>query len=188
MVNQEARELKKSVLVIIGLSMIMGIVSGPAMAEFGIGGGISYNRQLGDLRHDEEWKKDYVSYVLSLKYQFADILGLEANLDYYPGTGNDIVDYTLRPMGTVVISIPLPVLDLFNVGAGINSTYTNFNSGGGKDAWSDLSYHYKAGIQLPLTGLLWICGDCYYFVDDLKNIEDFDSDLLTFGARALLRF
>ncbi len=181
--------MKKSLLVIIGLSMISGIVPIPAMAEFGIGGGISYNRQLGDIKDDKDWNKDYVSYVLSLKYQLADILGLEANLDYYPGTGNDVVDYTLRPMGTAVLSIPLPILDLFNAGVGINSTYTSFKSGSGSnDDWSDLSYHFKAGIQIPLASLLWICGDCYYFVDDLKNIEDFDSDLLTFGARALLRF
>ena len=181
--------MKKILLVIIGLSFVLGLVSVPAIAEFGIGGGISYNRQLGDLKDDKDWNKDYVSYVLSLKYQLADILGLEANLDYYPGSGNDVVDYTLRPMGTVVLSIPLPIFDLFNAGVGINSTYTNFKSGSGdKDDWSDLSYHYKIGIQFPLTGLFWICGDCYYFVDDLKNIEDFDSDLITFGARALLRF
>ena len=181
--------MKKSLLVITGLAMILGLMSAPAIAEFGIGGGIYYNRQLGDLKNEKEWNKDYVSYVLALKYQFVNILGLEANLDYYPGTGNDVIDYTLRPMGTAVLSIPLPVLDLFNAGVGINSTYTSFKSGsGGKDDWSDLSYHFKAGIQLPITSLLWICGDCYYFVDELKNIENLKSDLLTFGARALLRF
>lgn len=181
--------MKKSLPIVIGLTIFLGIISVPARAEFGIGGGIAYNRQLGDLKDDKNWDKDFVSYVFSLKYQFVNILGLEANLDYYPGNGNDVVDYTLRPMGTAVLSIPLPILDLFNAGVGINSTYTKFeDDSGGKDDWSDLSYHYKVGIQLPLTDLLWICGDCYYFVDDLKDVEDLDSDLLTFGARALLRF
>ncbi|MFH1037103.1 MAG: outer membrane beta-barrel protein [PVC group bacterium] len=158
-------------------------------AEFGIGGGIYYNRQLGDLKNDKvrDFDKDFVSYVLSLKYQFASVLGLEGNLDYYNGSGT--IDYTLRPMGTAVLSIPLPVFDLFNAGVGINSTYTKFKEAGGtKGEWSKLSYHFKAGVQLPVADILWICGDCYYFVDDLKDIEDFNSDLLTFGARALLRF
>ncbi len=179
--------MKRQAIVALAFLLLLAAVPA-ARAEFGIGGGIYYNRQLGDLKNDKNFDKDFVSYVFSLKYQFADILGLEGNLDYYDG--NDTIDYTLRPMGTAVLSIPLPIFDLFNAGVGINSTYTKYKEAGGgsTDKWSDLSYHFKAGVQLPIADILWICGDCYYFVDNLKDIEDFDSDLLTFGARALLRF
>ena len=184
--------MKKSLLVITGLALILGFVVTPVMAEFGIGGGIYYNRQLGSIKDDSKWNDNFVSYVLALKYQFVDFLGVEGNLNYYPGTGNDYIDYTFTPMGTVVLSIPLPILDLINAGVGINSTYSSVSSTGkdlgAKDEWSDLAYHYKLGIQIPIASILWICGDCYYFVDNLKNIEDVKSDLLTFGARALFRF
>jgi len=179
----------KKIFVVMVLSAAF-LLPAPGRAEMGIGGGIFYNRQLGDIKDSDDWKfdKDFISYMVTLKYQVANVLGLEGSIDYYNGSGT--IDYTLRPMGTAVLSIPLPVLDLFNAGVGINSTYTKYkkDSGGSADDWSDLSYHFKAGIQLPIADLLWICGDCYYFVDDLKDIEDFDSDLLTFGARAMLRF
>ena len=174
------------VVAVLGLALIL---PGLVRAELGIGGGIYDNRQLGDIKNDKvrDFDKDFLSYVLSVKYQFANVLGLEGNLDYYNGSGT--IDYTLRPMGTAVVSIPLPILDLFNAGMGINWTYTRFKKNGSTTSeWSDMSYHFKAGIQFPIEDLLWICGDCYYFVDELKEIEDFDSDLLTFGARAMIRF
>ncbi len=175
-------------ILLIGILSAAFLLPTVARAELGIGGGIFYNRQLGDIRKDKDFDKDFVSYMVSLKYQIAGILGLEGSIDYYNGSGT--IDYTLRPMGTAVLSIPLPVLNLFNAGVGINSTYTKYKEAGGgsTDDWSKLSYHFKAGIQLPIADLLWICGDCYYYVDELKDIEDFDSDLLTFGARAMLRF
>ena len=177
-------------ILLVGILCAAFLIPAAARAELGIGGGIFYNRQLGDIKDSDDWKfdKDFVSYMVSLKYQVGSILGLEGSVDYYNGSGT--IDYTLRPMGTAVLSIPLPVLDLFNAGVGINSTYTKYKEAGGgsTDDWSKLSYHFKVGIQLPIASLLWICGDCYYFVDELKDIEDFDSDLLTFGARAMLRF
>ena len=170
----------------IGLALLLCgafLLPAAARAEWGIGGGIFYNRQLGDLRKDREFDRDFISYMVSLKYQAAPFLGFEGSLDYYNGSGP--IDYTLRPMGTALVTIPLPILDLFNAGVGINSTYTRYNS---SSDWSKISYHFKAGIQIPVAGLLWLQGDCYYFVDDLRDIEDFDSDLLVFGARAMLRF
>ncbi len=179
--------MKKAFLItILGAALLL---PAPAGAELGLGGGIFYNRQLGDIKDSDDWKfdKDFVSYMVTLKFQFANFLGLEGSVDYYNGGGD--IDYTLRPMGTAVVSIPIPGLDLFNAGVGINSTYTKYQTAGGsRDDWSDLAYHFKAGIQIPIADLLWVCGDCYYFVDELKDVEDFDSDLLTFGARAMLRF
>ncbi len=181
--------MKRTLLVVaLGAAFLL---PGALRAEFGLGGGIFYNRQLGDIKDSDDWKfnKNFVSYMVTLKYQVANLLGLEGSVDYYSGSSGTI-DYTLRPMGTAVLSIPIPGLDIFNAGVGINSTYTKYKklAGGSNDDWSKLSYHFKAGIQLPIADLLWINGDCYYFVDDLRDIEDFDSKLLTFGARAMLRF
>lgn len=176
-------------ILLIGLLSVACLLPTVARAELGIGGGVFYNRQLGKIRNEKNFDKDFISYMLTMKYQLIDMIGLEASLDYYNGSGD--IDYTLRPMGTAVLSIPLPILDLFNVGVGINTTYTRYKKTGTDDwttDWSKLGYHFKAGIQIPIANLLWICGDCYYFVDDLRDIEDFDSDLLTFGARAMIRF
>ena len=175
-------------ILLIGLLSVVCLLPTVARAELGIGGGIFYNRQLGKIRKEKDFDKDFVSYMLSVKYQVIDMIGLEGSLDYYNGNGK--IDYTLRPMGTAVLSIPLPILDLFNVGVGINTTYTRYKKENGDSTsdWPKLGYHFKAGIQIPIANLIWICGDCYYFVDDLRDIEDFDSDLLTFGARAMIRF
>ena len=169
------------VLIVFTLS---ALAAAPLRAELGIGGGVFYNRQLGDIKDDDGFDKDFISYMVSVKYELISLLAVEGSLDYYPGN-DKAVDYTLRPMATGLVQ-----LSFLNAGVGINSTYTKYDSpaGSSKDKWSDMSYHFKAGIQLDFFDLLWICGDCYYFVDDLKDIEDFDSDLLTFGARAFIPF
>ena len=175
--------MKKILPVWAMISTLALFVIGPARAELGIGGGVYYNRQLGDIKDDDGFEKDFISYMLSVKYEPISLLAVEGSLDYYPG--KDAIDYTVRPMATGLLQ-----LSFLNAGVGINSTYTKYESpsGGTDDKWSDLSYHFKAGIQLDFFDLLWICGDCYYFVDELKDVEDFDSDLLTFGARAFIVF
>ena len=174
----------RKILFSILIAAALAAGAGAVRAELGIGGGVYYNRQLGDIKDDDGFDKDFISYMLSVKYQPISLLAVEGSLDYYPGN-DKAIDYTLRPMATGLVQ-----LAFLNAGVGINSTYTKYDSpsGGSKDKWSDMSYHFKAGIQLDFFDLLWICGDCYYFVDDLKDIEDFDSDLITFGARAFILF
>lgn len=170
---------------VLGLLFVLAAPA-PAQVDFGIGAGVLYNKMLGSI-DASGWKidKDYFSYLLSLKMQFLGFLGLEGVLNYYPG--KDDIDYTVTPMGTATLNL---LGDLINVGVGINSSYVKYDSpaAGSGDKWSDLTYHFKAGVQIPLGGLLWINGDVYYFVDQFKNIEDFDKDYLTFGARIHLRF
>lgn len=156
----------------------------PVWAEnnFGIGGGVYYNKMLGDLDRDNfRFDEDYISYLFSMKYQFLGFLAVEGLLDYYPGSGD--LDYTLKPMGTAVLG------NFINVGVGINKSYVKYEleDEGKKSGWSDLTYHFKLGLQIPLGDALWVNADVYYFLDELKDIEDFDKDYLTFGARIHFR-
>lgn len=163
---------------VVAVILALAFAAGPATAEFGIGGGVYYNRMLGSI-HDWDIDKDYISYLLSLKYQFLGFLGVEGMLDYYPGSGD--IDYTLRPSATAVLG------NIINAGVGVNWSYVNFKHGG-KDGWSDLAYHFKLGVQIPVGPVLWLNADAFYFVDELKDIEDFNKDYITFGARAHYRF
>lgn len=179
--------MKKVISLVILCPVLMVGIALPATAggNFGIGGGIYYNRMLGDIDKDDfDIDEDYFSYLLSLKYQLLDFVGVEALLDYYNGSGN--VDYSLKPMATAVLG------SFLNAGVGINKTYFKYKSKSKspfkKDDWTDLSYHFKAGVQIPLGDLLWLNADVYYFLDELKDIEDFDKDYLTFGARVHFRF
>lgn len=172
----------KNLGIVLGMAVLLaGILIPPASAgegAFGLGGGVYYNKMLGSL-DDDKWDidDDYLSYVFSVKYQFGDWLGIEGMLDYYPGSKD--IDYSLKPMATAVLG------NFINAGVGINSTYIKYKEGAGssEDEWSDMSYHYKAGIQIPLMDVLWLNVDAYYFVDQLKDIEDFDKDYISFGAR-----
>ncbi len=172
----------KKLGIVLGLVVLVmgGLTSAVLAAEgtFGLGGGVYYNKMLGTIEKDKwDIDDDYLSYVLSVKYQFGDWLGIEGLLDYYPGRKD--IDYSLKPMATAVLG------NFINAGVGINSTYIKYKEvgGAGKDKWSDLSYHYKFGIQIPITDIFWLNVDAYYFVDELKNIQDFDKDYISFGAR-----
>ncbi len=170
--------MKHASLVLIAMVLIALLTASPASAEFGLGGGVYYNRMLGDIK-DWDIDKNYISYLLSLKYQFMDFLSVEGMLDYYPGNG--AIDYTLRPSATAVLG------NLINAGVGVNWSYVNFKSGG-DDKWSEISYHFKLGVQVPIGSILWVNVDAFYFVDELKEIEDFNKDFITFGARVHYRF
>jgi len=75
--------------------------------------------------------------------------------------------------------------NFINAGVGVNSTYIKYKEVGGssKDKWTDMTYHFKAGIQFPILDIFWLNVDAYYFVDELKDIEDFNKDYISFGAR-----
>ena len=172
----------KKIGIVLGLvALLAGALISPALAgvgTFGLGGGVYYNKMLGTIEKDKwDIDDDYLSYVLSAKYQFGDWFGIEGLLDYYPG-GKDI-DYSIKPMATAVLG------NFINAGVGINSTYIKYKEVGGssKDKWTDMTYHFKAGIQFPILDIFWLNVDAYYFVDELKDIEDFDKDYISFGAR-----
>jgi hypothetical protein len=160
--------------------MIAGISFSALAAEgtFGLGGGIYYNKMLGTLNKDNwDIDDDYFSYLLSLKYQYGEWFGIEGLLDYYPGRKD--IDYSFKPMATAVLG------NFINAGVGINSTYLKYKdaSGAGRDRWTDLSYHYKIGMQIPIAEIFWLNIDAYYFADQLRDMENFDKDYISFGAR-----
>ncbi len=160
---------------------VMLAVAFPARAanNFGLGGGARYNVALKSLKNDDfKFDEDYLSYVLSLKYQLLPFLAAEVTGDYYPGSGD--VDYTFRPAASVLVG------DFINAGVGITKPYLKPKEGGGE--WGDLYYQFQAGLQIPLGEALWVNADAYYYVQKFDDIEDFDLDYLTFGARLHFRF
>jgi len=151
----------------------------PAANNLGLGGGVRYNVALQSLKNDDfEFDEDYLSYVLSLKYQFLPFLAAEVTGDYYPGSGD--VDYTFRPAASLLLG------NFINAGVGITKPYLKPEDGDGE--WGDVYYQFQAGLQIPLGDALWINADAYYFTQKFKDIEDFDIDYLTFGARLHFRF
>lgn len=171
----------KVVMAVLAVAAVMLAFVCPAPAEnnFGLGGGVRYNVALQSLKNDDfKFDEDYLSYVLSLKYQLLPFLAAEATGDYYPGSGD--VDYTFRPSAAVILG------DFINVGVGITKPYLKPKSGSGE--WGELYYQFQAGLQIPLSSALWINADAYYYVQKFKDIEDFKLDYLTFGARLHFRF
>jgi len=180
----------KKKFIFLGLATLMLGVTFPAHAQvdFGLGAGVNYNRYLGDMKKEDfKISRDYFSYLVSARMEFLGFLGAEAIFDYYPG--QDDIDYSMTPKATATLGL---IGNIIQVGAGINKTYTKIKlSGGGSEGeWSDLSYHLKAGVQIPL-GDIWLNADAYYFVDQFKYdkiVKDFDEDMITFGARVHYHF
>ncbi|HPJ72599.1 MAG TPA: hypothetical protein PK636_07940, partial [bacterium] len=134
--------------VCLAAALFLPVAGAWSQVEAGLGAGVFYNKMLGSIENDD-WKidEDYLSYLVSLRVQFLTFLGAEAILNYYPGSGS--IDYQVTPMGTAILNL---LGDLVNVGVGINKTYIKYDDplGGSDGEWSDLSYHFKAGVQLPL--------------------------------------
>ena len=158
--------------------LVLALPAAGWAGNFGLGGGVRYNVMLGSLS-GAEFDRNFLSYLLSAKYQMLNFLAVEATADYYPGNGD--IDYIFRPTAAVILG------NFINVGLGITSSYNN-------SKWSDPWFQLQAGVQIPIASYLWINADAYYLVQKIndvnigKEIENFDSDSIILGTRFHIRF
>jgi hypothetical protein len=158
--------------------MIIAATSTTAtIANAGLGVGLHYLRNLGDIDEDEslDLSKDSYGLIGSFKNNSAGLLSFEAQVEYifdYAGTDEDM----WIPSGWLLAG------KFIYGGAGIGIGHTD-------GEWqSDPFYALRAGVNLPLGGLSLDAYGTYQFWsnDDLEDLTGEDLDSVTFAA--VLRF
>lgn len=154
--------------------LLPSIVTAGNNPSLGIGG--YYQKTLGDIKEDESFDEDAISWLLAwqsdLSKWFALELDLEFTLDY---GGSDEILYL--PQGYLLAG------DKLYAGAGIGMGYLD-------GSWADdPMYAFRLGLNIPLGQRFAIDINANYRFQNSAAFDDIDgedADSITFGA--LLRF
>ena len=152
------------------------MISTASAQDVSIGGGVYYQKTLGDIKDNSNFDSDAINYLAALQLGVAKYLKLEADLEFSPDYGWKEKTLFL-PQGYVLVG------SLLYAGAGIGAFYYD-------DTWADEPFYaFRAGDNLPLGERLSIDVNANYrFMDGsaLESINSDDADNITFGA--ILRF
>jgi len=162
------------VLAVIVLSATLSASS--ADAGLRVGGGIHYLRTVGDLKDQEGFDENAISFLGSVKYGFG-LLTLEGDLEYiHDYVGSEL--YMIQPQAYALVG------GLIYGGAGIG--IGNLEEFG----WQDPFYALRAGVDFNLGPVDLDVFGSYRFqkADDLKTLGSDDLDAITFGALIFFGF
>jgi hypothetical protein len=169
----KARSHGLSILV---AAALLATCLGAAPADAGLGAGVHYLRNLGDISDDEDidLSQDSFSLIASFKSR-AGMLNLDGQVEYifdHIGTGNEMWQPSLWALlGQTIYG-----------GAGVGIGYTD------GDWQRNPFYALRAGVELPLGGLALDGYGTYRFQhnQELSDLTGEDLDSVTFAL--LLRF
>ncbi|MEO8276065.1 MAG: hypothetical protein ABI639_07580 [Thermoanaerobaculia bacterium] len=163
------------------LACTAGFSAAPAVAgEHRLGVGVHYWRsidQLSDDFPDLNIQDDGVSEVVSYQY-LAGFIRFEADAEYYDKGFQGSTDWAVSP--EVFILAGRGVYG----GVGIGTTYSDFGHG----SWSDPFYIAKAGVDFLLLPKIHLDVNADYRFLKWKDIDNYDSDTITFGATVRVGF
>ena len=166
--------MRKLLAVLMISAVAVTSLSGTAtIANAGIGVGLHYLRNLGDIDEDEslDLSKDSFGFIGSLKKNTTGLLSFEGQVEY-------IFDYAGTGEGMWIPSGWLLAGKFIYGGAGIGIGHID-------GEWqSDPFYALRAGVNLPLGGLSLDAYGTYQFWDDdaLHDLTGEDLDSVTFAA------
>jgi len=172
--------------IIIGICMIF-LVCGSAMAgdhTFGLGFHYFYtideidddlSNSLGDAFHE-----DGLAINFSYRYKWNSHFGVLAEVQTYPDGYLD-AETSLSPRLLLVIG------QGFFIGAGIGWNNVDWEDATehvhDSDEWTDAFYMIRAGVEFPLlTEYLFLEINANYEFNEWNDVDQFDSDIITFGA------
>ncbi len=163
------------------LALLAAGLAVPATAgEHRIGGGLHYWQsvsQLDDNFPDFEVQDDGFSEVVSYQY-LAGFLRFEAAAEYFDKGFQGSRDWALSPQVYVLAGRGI------YGGLGVGVTYSDFAHG----SWSDPFYIAKAGVDFLLLPKLHLDINADYRFLEWKDLDDYDSDTITFGATVRVGF
>ncbi len=144
----------------------------PEESLHSIGFGAYYQKTVGDIKDNDDFDEDAISWVVSYQYALSEYLTLEADLEFTPDFGgSDEVFYLPQAyllFGTWIYG-----------GAGIGMGYLD-------SEWSDRPvYAFRAGLDLPLGDRLHVDVNANYrFISSsaFDEVDEDDADSITFGA------
>ncbi len=162
------------------LLLAAGLAAPLAAGEHRLGGGVHYWRSLDQLSNDfpdTAIHDDGVSEVVSYQY-IAGFIRFEAAAEYFDKGFQGSTARAVAPQ--VYILAGRGVYG----GVGVGVTYSDFAHG----SWSDPFYIAKAGVDFLLLPKLHLDINADYRFLKWKDIDNYDSDTITFGATVRVGF
>lgn len=143
------------------------------------GAGVNYLRTVGELKDDDDWDNDNLSYVGIYQYAPSPFARLAVELEHIPDVGPDEDDTIWQPQAYALIGSAI------YAGVGIGMSYMD-------DEWADDPFYaLRAGIDLELVPSLHLDIHANYRFQEIDEVDDLDSedaDQIMFGAAARLGF
>jgi len=170
--------LMKYSVSILGLLVCLSLLlpSACLSAEHMIGGGVLYQKTLGDIKDNDEFDDDAINWIASYQLASDSPIKLEIDLEIVPDFGGSDMTFYM-PQGYLLFGSRI------YVGAGIGYGYLD-------GEWTnDPFYAFRGGLDLPLGEKVHLDINANYRFMDFAVLDDIDSqdaDAITFGA--ILRF
>lgn len=159
--------------------LAVAIPAAAAAGEHRIGFGYHYWKTVDDLDDFADIEDDGYATVLSYQYLPGGLLRFEVDVEYFSDGFGGSTDDAYSPQVYVLFG------RFLYAGVGIGITHGDgFASG---DDWSDPWYAARAGLDILLLPRLHLDINANYRANAFEDLEDADTDALTFGASVRLR-
>ena len=163
------------------LTLLAAGIAAPASAgEHRLGFGLHYWQsveQLDDDFPDFDIQDDGVSEVLSYQY-LAGFIRFEVAAEYFDEGFQGSLDWAVSPQVYILAGRGI------YGGLGVGATYSDFANG----SWSDPYYIAKAGFDFLLLPKIHLDLNADYRFLEWEDLDDYDSDTITFGATVRVGF
>lgn len=154
------------------------LLASSLFGAYSIGGGAYYQHTLGDIKNEDGFDENAISWVISYQQELSEFFTLEADLELAPDYG-DTGDIYYQPQAYLLFGSWL------YGGAGIGIGYLD-------GEWNDDPFYaLRVGLNLPLTETLHIdLAANYRFekISVLGDLDEDDADNITFGAYLRFQF
>lgn len=158
----------------LGALILALAIPGLAAAEHRIGFGYHYWKTVDDLDDFSDIEDDGYATVISYQYLPGGLIRFEFDLEYFPDGFAGSSEKAYSPQAYVMVG------RFFYAGVGVGVTQSDGFADG--DEWSDPWYAARAGIDMLLLPKLHLDINANYRADAFKELEEADTDALTFGA------
>ena len=173
--------MKRALLWTSMLTLLAASLAAPAAAgEHRLGAGVHYWRSLNQLSDDFPdlaIQDDGLSEVLSYQY-IAGFIRFEAAAEYFNKGFQGSTDRAVSPQVYILAGRGI------YGGVGVGATYSDF----AHSSWSNPFYIAKAGVDFLLLPKIHLDINADYRFLKWKDLDNYDSDTITFGATVRVGF
>lgn len=156
------------------LLLTLALAPAAGAGEHRLGFGFHYWRTLDEIEGSlgDGIEDDGLSQLVSYQYLPGPFVKLEATVEYFPDGFGGATSSAYAPQVFLIVGRGLYA----GIGVGIT------RSSSFEDDWSDPFYGARVGYELPILPRLDLDLNANYRFDSWSELEEYDSEVLTFGA------
>jgi hypothetical protein len=165
----------KVIFLTVFIILIGAVLSSAANNPNRFGGGIHYWRTMDQIKDDTDFDEDGVSWIVSYQYS-KNLLKLETDIEIFPNGYYGSDDTAIMPEAFFGIGSAV------YVAVGIGTVYADDLD----DTFEGPVYILRGGLDLALLPDIYLDLNANYYFSDWDNVDNVDTDTVTFGGQ--LRF